>query len=121
LYLGNLEARRDWGFAGDYVRAMWMMLQREKPEDYVVSTNETHSVKEFCEIAFQHVGLKYQEYVEVDPQFYRPAEVDLLIGDSSKARKELGWVPDVNFNKLVAMMVDEDMKIVANEIKFSQY
>jgi len=120
LYLGNLEARRDWGFAGDYVRAMWLMLQREKPEDYVVSTNETHSVKEFCEIAFQHVGLKYQEYVEVDPQFYRPAEVDLLIGDSSKARKELGWVPDVNFNKLVAMMVDEDMKIVANEIKFSQ-
>jgi len=119
LYLGNLEAQRDWGFAGDYVRAMWLMLQQEKPEDYVVSTNETHSVREFCEIAFKHVGLDYKNHVEVDSKFYRPAEVDLLIGDSEKARKELGWVPDVNFEQLVRLMVDADIKVVESEIKNS--
>jgi len=120
LYLGNLDAQRDWGFAGDYVRAMWLMLQQETPQDYVVSTNETHSVREFCDIAFKHVGLNYKDYVEVDSKFYRPAEVDLLIGDSAKARDELGWVPKVNFEQLVVMMVDEDIKLVASEIKNSQ-
>jgi len=117
LSLGNLDARRDWGFARDYVRAMWLMLQQEKPEDYVVSTNETHSVREFCEVAFGHVGLNYQDHVLVDSKFYRPAEVDLLIGDSTKARKELGWAPDVNFTKLVQIMVDADMELVKNEIR----
>src|SRR5687767_13329885 len=104
LRLGNLEAKRDWGFAGDYVRAMWSMLQRDVPEDFVIATGETHSVREFCELAFSHVGLDYREHVEVDPALVRPAEVDLLVGDPSRARQELGWEPTVSFAQLVAMM-----------------
>jgi GDPmannose 4,6-dehydratase len=110
LRLGNLDARRDWGFAGDYVRAMWLMLQQEQPDDYVIATGETHSVREFCELAFDHAGLDWQKYVVVDPAFMRPAEVDHLIGDASKAGRVLGWEPQVTFPQLVAMMVDADME-----------
>ena len=110
LRLGNLEAQRDWGFAGDYVEAMWMMLQQEHPHDYVIGRGETHSVREFCEIAFGHVGLDYKDFVVQDERFYRPAEVELLISDPSKARKELGWNLEVGFEELVTMMVDADMK-----------
>src|SRR5687767_8484490 len=109
LSLGNLEAQRDWGFAGDYVRAMWLMLQQDEPDDYVVATGEAHSVKSLVEIAFTHAGLDWQKYVRVDPAFLRPAEVDHLIGDSSKARRVLGWEPKVSFEKLIAMMVDADL------------
>ena len=116
LRLGNLESRRDWGFAGDYVEAMWLMLQREAPEDYVIGTGVTHSVRELCELAFNHVGLDYNDFVVQDPQFYRPAEVDLLVADPSKAVDELKWTPKVGFNKLVQMMVDEDLKRLALEI-----
>lgn len=110
LRLGNLDSERDWGFAGDYVKAMWFMLQQDAPIDYVIATGETHSVKEFLEIAFTHVGLKWQDYVVQDPRFVRPAEVDQLIGDPSKARAELGWQPSVDFEGLVRMMVDADME-----------
>jgi GDPmannose 4,6-dehydratase len=110
LRLGNLEARRDWGFAGDYVRAMWLMLQQERPEDFVVGTGETHSVRELCELAFGYVGLDYRDYVVQDERFYRPAEVDLLIADPSKARARLGWEPTVSFPELVRMMVDADLE-----------
>ena len=109
LRMGNLDAKRDWGFSGDYVRAMWMMLQQDTPSDYVVATGETHSVREFLEIAFSHVGLDYTDYVVIDPAFIRPAEVDLLLGDSTKARTTLGWVPQVSFRELVTMMVDADL------------
>ena len=108
LRLGNLDARRDWGFAGDYVEAMWLMLQRDKPQDYVVGTGQTHSVRELVEIAFGHVGLDYRDFVVSDPKYYRPAEVDLLLADPSKARRELGWSPKIGFAELVAMMVDAD-------------
>jgi GDPmannose 4,6-dehydratase len=110
LRLGNLDARRDWGFAGDYVEAMWMMLQHHEPDTFVIGTNETHSVREFCEIAFGHVGLDYHEFVVQDQRYYRPAEVDLLISDPSKARAVLGWEPDISFKELVTMMVDADME-----------
>lgn len=110
LRLGTLEAQRDWGFAGDYVRAMWMMLQADTPDDYVVATGETHSVRELVETAFERVGLDWQEYVVQDPRFMRPAEVDLLIGDPAKAREELGWEPEVGFKELVHMMVDADLE-----------
>ncbi len=110
LRLGNLEAQRDWGFAGDYVDAMWRMLQQEQPDNYVVGMGEDHSVREFCEIAFGHVGLDYKEFVVQDERFYRPAEVDLLIADPSKSRSVLGWEPSVSFKELVTMMVDADMK-----------
>lgn len=110
LRLGNLDAERDWGFAGDYVRAMWMMLQEEKPDDYVVATGEKHTVRQFCEISFARLGLDWQKYVVVDEKFFRPAEVHTLLGDSSKARKTLGWKPEVTFEGLVHMMVDEDVK-----------
>lgn len=110
LRLGNLEAQRDWGFAGDYVEAMWLMLQQDKPDDYVVGTGETHSVREFCEIAFSHVGLDYKEFVVMDEKFYRPAEVDLLISNPAKARKQLQWQPKVSFKQLVTMMVDADVE-----------
>lgn len=110
LRLGNLDAKRDWGFAGDYVRAMWMMLQQKEPEDYVISTNETHSVQEFVEIAFDHVKLDWKKYVKLDPKFLRPAEVDLLIGDATKAKTKLGWTPEVSFHGLVTMMVDADLE-----------
>ena len=110
LRLGNLESQRDWGFAGDYVEAMWMMLQQDHPDNFVIGTGETHSVREFCEIAFGRVGLDYKEYVAVDERFYRPAEVDLLIADPSKARSILRWEPSVSFKELVVKMVDADMK-----------
>jgi GDPmannose 4,6-dehydratase len=112
LRLGNLTARRDWGYAPDYVRMMWMMLQQDKPGDYVVSTGETHSVREFVECAFNHVGLDYRNYVIQDERFMRPAEVELLVGDSQKAREVLGWQPDVTFEELVQIMVDADMKLL---------
>lgn len=110
LRLGNLEAKRDWGFAKDYVRAMWLMLQQDAPDDYVISTNETHTVREACEVAFAHVGLDWQDYVKVDPLFYRPAEVHLLLGDYSKGREKLGWEPEVSFKELMELMVDADLQ-----------
>jgi GDPmannose 4,6-dehydratase len=113
LRLGNLDAQRDWGFAGDYVDAMWRMVQQEVPDDYVVSSDETHSVRELVELAFGHVGLDWEQYVVIDDRFIRPAEVDLLIGDSSKARSALGWKPKVDFSALVRMMVDADLALVA--------
>jgi len=109
LRLGNLEAQRDWGFAGDYVRAMWLMVQQDEPDDYVIATGETHTVRELCDVAFSHVGLDYRDYVVVDDRYFRPAEVDLLIGDAKKARHILGWEPSVGFADLVAMMVDADL------------
>ncbi len=109
LRLGNLDARRDWGFAGDYVEAMWLMLQQPRPDDYVIATGEAHSVREFLEEAFSHVGLDWQQHVVVDPKYFRPAEVDLLLGDPTKARKALGWEPKVDFQSLVRIMVDADM------------
>ena len=112
LRLGNLDAQRDWGFAGDYVRAMWQMLQQPEPDDYVVATGETHSVREFCQLAFGHVGLDYEEHVVLDERFVRPAEVDLLIGDPAKARAVLGWKPEVSFPELVQSMVDHDLEVV---------
>ncbi len=112
LRLGNLDAKRDWGFAGDYVEAMWLMLQQDKPQDYVVSTNETHTVKEFVELAFTRADLDWQKYVKLDEKFYRPAEVDLLIGSYDKAKKELGWEPKTSFKELVHMMADSDIQLV---------
>jgi GDPmannose 4,6-dehydratase len=109
LRLGNLDARRDWGFAGDYVEAMWLMLQQERPADYIVATGETHSVREFCEFAFARIGLDWERYVVCDPELLRPADVDVLQGDASKARRELGWEPNVDFRGLVEMMVDADV------------
>lgn len=116
LKLGNLNALRDWGFAGDYVRAMWMMLNHDRPDDYVIATGQKHSVQEFAELAFAHVGLSWESYVEVDPRFLRPAEVTTLCGDASKARRVLGWEPEVSFPDLVAMMVDADMNRVQKEL-----
>ncbi len=114
LRLGNLESRRDWGYAGDYVRAMWLMLQQEQPDDYVVATGETHSVRELCEVAFGHVGLNYQDYVVQDQRFFRPAEVDLLVGDAAKAGQKLGWEPSMTFRELIQMMVDADLEALKN-------
>ncbi len=116
LRLGNLGARRDWGYARDYVRAMHLMLQRETPGDYVVATGETHSVQEFAELAFAVAGLDWREYVVVDPALYRPAEVDLLVGDASRARTDLGWEPTVGFPELVRLMVEADLELVADEV-----
>ncbi|MBQ4899963.1 GDP-mannose 4,6-dehydratase [Paenibacillus sp. Marseille-P2973] len=110
LRMGNLDAKRDWGFAGDYVKAMWLMLQQDTPDDYVISTGETHTVHELVEIAFGHAGLNWRDYVVIDPKFVRPAEVDLLLGDSSKAQEKLGWKLEVGFEELVKMMVDSDLK-----------
>ena len=110
IYMGNLDSKRDWGYAKDYVRAMWMMLQQEQPDDYVIATNETHSVREFLELAFNYVNLNWEEYVEFDKRYLRPAEVDLLIGDSTKARTQLGWTPSVTFEQLVALMVEADLQ-----------
>ncbi len=114
LYLGNLDAKRDWGFAGDYVEAMWLMLQQDKADDYVVATNETHTVREFCQKAFAHVGLNWEDYVEVNKKYHRPAEVELLIGDPTHAKKQLKWEPKVTFEELVEMMVDADMDELKN-------
>ncbi len=115
LRLGNLDARRDWGFAGDYVRAMWQMLQQGHPEDYVVATGRAHSVQEFADLAFTHVGLNWRDFVRLDPAFMRPAEVNLLLGDAGKAHRELGWQPTVTFEELVAMMVDADIHALERE------
>jgi len=116
LRMGNLDSKRDWGFAGDYVKAMWLMLQQEQADDYVISTGKEHSVKELIEISFDRVGLDWEKYVVIDPKFIRPAEVDRLLGDCSKAKKELNWEPEVNFKQLVEMMVDSDMQKVQKEI-----
>ncbi|HIK08084.1 MAG TPA: GDP-mannose 4,6-dehydratase [Trichormus sp. M33_DOE_039] len=112
LYMGNLDAKRDWGYAKDYVRAMWLMLQQEKADDYVIATGETHSVREFLELAFSHVNLNWQDYVEFDDRYLRPAEVDLLIGDPAKAKQKLGWQPSVTFKELVALMVEADLQAI---------
>jgi GDPmannose 4,6-dehydratase len=109
VYLGNLDAKRDWGFAGDYVEAMWLMLQQDEPDDYVIATGEAHTVRDFCEAAFAHVGLHWEDHVRIDERYFRPAEVDYLLGDASKAKAKLGWEPRVNFDGLVTMMVDADV------------
>jgi GDPmannose 4,6-dehydratase len=121
LYLGNLDARRDWGYARDYVEAMWLMLQAEEAEDYVVATGETHSIREFLDLAFGRLDLDWMEYVDIDPRYYRPAEVDLLLGDASKARKKLGWEPKVAFPELVALMVDHDLELAEREHAAQSY
>lgn len=109
LFLGNLDSKRDWGFAGDYVKAMWLMLQQDKPDDYVIATGETHTIREMCEVAFNYAGLNYEDYVKVDPRFFRPAEVDILLGDPTKAKKALGWELSVSFKQLIEMMVQSDL------------
>src|SRR3954466_10310953 len=119
LVMGNLEAKRDWGFAGDYVRAMWMMLQQEKPDDYIVATGETHSVREFLEVAFGRLDLDYRDFVAFDERYTRPSEVDVLLGDPSKARKVLGWEPEVDFRGLVKMMIEHDLELARRE-KYAQ-
>ncbi|MEI7554135.1 GDP-mannose 4,6-dehydratase [Candidatus Chlorohelix sp.] len=117
LYLGNLESRRDWGFAGDYVKAMWLMLQQDEPDDYVIATGETHSVREFVELAFRHAGLpNWEDYVDINQKFIRPAEVDLLVGDPSKAHEKLGWKPAVTFEGLAKMMVEADIALYKNTL-----
>jgi len=116
LYLGNLGAKRDWGFAGDYVKAMWLMLQQDKPDDYVIATGEAHSVKEFVEMAFSYAGLNWKKYVVIDKTFYRPAEVHLLIGDYSKAKRKLGWQPKVKFKDLVKIMVEADLERLKSRV-----
>lgn len=120
LYLGNLDAKRDWGFAGDYVEAMWSMLQQDKPDDYVIATGESHSVREFCEEAFSVAGLDYRDYVKLDKQFFRPVDVNYLLGDPSKAKKRLGWVPKTAFKDLVRMMVEADLEKYKDPMKHSQ-
>jgi GDPmannose 4,6-dehydratase len=115
LYLGNLDARRDWGYAGDYVEAMWLMMQTDEPDDYVIATGETHSVRDFLDLSFGRLDLDWHEYVEIDPRYFRPAEVDLLLGDASKAREKLGWAPKVSFPELVARMTDYDLDLARVE------
>ena len=119
LRLGNLEAKRDWGFAGDYVRAMWLMLQQDEPEDYVIATGITHSVKDLIQISFDYVNLNWEDYVVIDPKFVRPAEVDLLLGNATKAREKLGWKSEVDFKSLIKMMVDADLEKIKNDIQLS--
>jgi GDPmannose 4,6-dehydratase len=116
LYLGNLDAKRDWGYAPEFCEAMWMMLQADEPDDYVIATGEQHSVREFCELAFARVGLDWEGYVEIDPRYYRPAEVDSLLGDATKAREKLGWEPKVRFEELVELMVDEDVRMLSEQL-----
>jgi GDPmannose 4,6-dehydratase len=120
LFLGNLDAKRDWGFAGDYIQAMWMMLQAPKPEDYVIATGETHTVREFLELAFNRLQLDWQKYVKIDTKYYRPTEVDLLIGDASKAKRDLGWEPKVRFEELANMMVDADLAAERERLEGTQ-
>jgi GDPmannose 4,6-dehydratase len=117
LFMGNLEAKRDWGFAGDYVEAMWLMLQQDKPDDFVIATGETHSVREFVELAFGELDLDYKKHVEIDPRYFRPTEVDALHGDASKAKRALGWTPTMSFVELVRLMVREDLKLAQDEKK----
>ena len=116
LYLGNLDAKRDWGYAPEFCEAMWMMLQADEPDDYVVATGEQHSVRQFCELAFARVGLDWEGHVEIDPRYYRPAEVDSLLGDATKAREKLGWEPKVRFEELVELMVDEDVRMLEDQL-----
>jgi GDPmannose 4,6-dehydratase len=116
LYLGNLDAKRDWGYAPDYVEAMWLMLQADAPDDYVIATGETHSVREFLELAFSHAGLDWQSHVEIDPRYFRPSEVDVLQGDATKARERLGWAPKVGFEELVTLMVDADVTALEDQL-----
>lgn len=120
LRLGNLEAERDWGYAGDYVRAMWLMLQQDNPDDYVIATGETHTVRKFVQETFDYLGLDWEKYVVQDPKFYRPAEVDLLVGDPSKAKKQLDWEPEVDLTQLIHMMVDADLEMLRREQKFAE-
>jgi GDPmannose 4,6-dehydratase len=120
LYLGNLDAKRDWGFAKDYVEMMWLMLQQDQPDDYVVATGETHSVREFVQETFQYLGLDWEKYVKHDARYERPAEVDLLIGDPAKAKKKLGWEPRIKFKELVGLMVDADLKLAEDELHMSK-
>lgn len=120
LYLGNLDAQRDWGYAKEYVEMMWMMLQQDTPDDYVVGTNETHSVKEFCQVAFARAGLDWEKYVKYDPRYERPAEVELLIGNAAKAKKQLGWEPKVRFQELVELMVDHDLELAKREAQIAK-
>lgn len=115
LYLGNMEAKRDWGFAGDYVEAQWLMLQQDKPDDYVIATGETHSVREFVENVFRKLDMNYRDFIEIDPKYFRPTEVDVLLGDATKARRKLGWEPKVGFDQLVDMMISADMELAAKE------
>jgi len=116
LYLGNLDAKRDWGYAPEYVEAMWLMLQRDEPDDFVIATGEAHSVREFCELAFGHAGLDWQAHVEIDPRYYRPAEVDYLMGDAAKAQEVLGWKARTSFNELARLMVDADVQLLDDEM-----
>jgi GDPmannose 4,6-dehydratase len=116
LYLGNLDAKRDWGFAGDYVEAMWLMLQQDTPDDYVIATGETRSVREFVEPVFAALDLRWQDYVETDPRYFRPTEVDCLLGDASKARRVLAWKPRASFDGLVSMMVEHDLELARQEL-----
>ncbi len=120
LFLGNLDAKRDWGYAPEYVEAMWLMLQQDKPDDYVVATGETHSVREFCEAAFGCLGLDYEKYVKVDPRYLRPSEVDLLMGSPEKAKKQLGWAPKVTFKELVKIMTEHDLQLAKEERAYKQ-
>jgi GDPmannose 4,6-dehydratase len=120
LYLGNLDARRDWGYAKEYVEVMWLMLQQEAPDDYVVATNETHSVREFCAEAFALLDLDWERYVRLDKRYERPAEVDLLIGDASKARQRLGWEPRVRFKELVRLMIEADLELAKREAQIAR-
>jgi GDPmannose 4,6-dehydratase len=117
LYLGNLDARRDWGYAKDYVEAMWLMLQQPNGDDYVVATGESHTVRELCEEAFGHVGLDYREFVDIDPRYYRPTEVDFLLGDPSKAKEKLGWVPRTSFKELIRIMMESDYQLAQRELR----
>ena len=121
LYLGNLDAKRDWGFAGDYVDAMWRMLQQDKPDDYVIATGETHSVREFLDEVFGHLGLDWHQHVEVDPRYFRPTEVDLLLGSAAKASRELGWAPKVSFKQLAQMMTDSDWRLARRELLINEH
>jgi GDPmannose 4,6-dehydratase len=120
LYLGNLEARRDWGHAMDYVRAMWLMVQADEPDDYVIATGESHSIKDFLGEAFGYLNLDWKDYVDIDPRYYRPAEVDMLVGDAGKARRVLGWEPTISFTELVKLMVDHDLELAKREVQFSK-
>lgn len=117
VFLGNLDSKRDWGYAGDYVKAMWLMLNQEKPDDFVIATGETHTIREMCDVAFKYVGLDYQDYVKVDPKFFRPAEVEILLGSPEKAKKQLDWQPKVSFKELIEMMVESDLQSVKERCK----
>jgi GDPmannose 4,6-dehydratase len=117
--LGNLDAKRDWGFAGDYVEAMWLMLQQRTPDDYVIASGEVHTVRDFCDVAFSRLGLDYREYVTVDPRFFRPVDVNVLFGDPIKAKTEIGWTPKVTFVELVEMMVDADLRRLQESLNAS--